>query len=81
MGAILLGKSSAVFGIPAEILPLKTHIKHDRARFRFRNSDFAKVFLKTKDGIRAFIVEKTQDGRHFTCNESLEQGRNERRAA
>jgi len=81
MGAIRIGKGSAVFGIPLEILPLKTHIAHDRARMRFRNTDFAKVFLKTKTGIRSFIVEKSQDGKHFACNESMEQGRNERRAA
>ena len=48
---------------------------------RFRNTEFAKVFLKTKTGIRSFIVEKSQDEKHFTCNESMEQGRNERRAA
>jgi hypothetical protein len=81
MGAILIGKSSAVFGTPLEVLPLKTHIEYERARFRFRNTDFARVFLKTKTGIRSFIVEKSQDGKHFTCNESMEQGRNERRAA
>jgi hypothetical protein len=81
MGAIILAKGSAVFGIPLEVLPLKTHIEHERARFRFRNLDFGRVFLKTNDGIRAFIVEKSDDGRHFTCNENMEQGRNERRAA
>jgi hypothetical protein len=45
-----------------------------KQRLRMRNKHFAKLFIKTPNGIRCFILEDCGD--RWFCNPKLEQGRN-----
>jgi hypothetical protein len=61
-----------VFGIPKSTVPI-AGLPLGRVRLRFRNDDFARVFIRTKEGIRRFFIEDG-GGQWF----AHEEGRNTR---
>ena len=65
-------RKNAVYGV----MPTKplANFPAGRIRLRLRNTDFARVFVKTATGIRQFIVRDAGD----TWEPLFEQGRNER---
>lgn len=69
-----------VWGVPPKMLPFLTELP-GRVRLRFRNNDFGRAFIKTKTGIRHFIIFTKDDGESQSWYLAVEQGRNERRAA
>jgi len=73
MSTTLNGKT-VIWGVPERIGRIVTDIP-GRIRLRLRNKEFAKVFIKSPDGIRKFFLTKNEDG---TWSPTLEQGRNQR---
>lgn len=74
MAIIIYGRPKPIYGIPVERKFMIDCIPVDSTlRFKFRSKDWARVFLKTKEGIRHFIlVERTPEYWGF----DYEQGRN-----
>jgi hypothetical protein len=75
MSAIIHGDHHAVWGVKTP-LPLKG-FPQGKVRLRIRNNDFVHAYVKTKEGIRHFIVAE-KDG--FWVPE-YEQGANHREDA
>jgi hypothetical protein len=72
MANIVNGASKCVWGVqdPKPIVGAPP----GRQRLRLRNKDVARLFAKTQDGIRHFIL--VQDGENWAIDPRLEQGRN-----
>ncbi len=62
----------AIFGM-REPMPI-VGAPEGRQRLRMRNNSAAKLFVKTTDGIRSWVLEDKGD--HWFVNPRLEQGRN-----
>jgi hypothetical protein len=63
-----------IFGIPDCVKPIVAPFEFQRARYRFRNDDFAYVFLKTNDGLRKFAIRT--EGDRWIVTFDTEQARN-----
>lgn len=65
-----------VWGVPEEIKPI-ANLPGDTmwTRLRFRNKDFARVFILTPNGIRHFPISINEIGQ-WVIEHDLEQGRN-----
>lgn len=72
MAIIVKGNTKIVFGVQ-EPKPIRG-APAGRQRIRMRNKSGAKLFVKTADGIRCFIIE--DGGDHWFVDPKLEQGRN-----
>jgi hypothetical protein len=80
MAATLIRLSHFVRGIPTEeqrSAPLANAPYDAKVRFRFRNTDWARCYVKTESGIAEYIPE-FKDGKWW-IDESLCQGFNPRR--
>lgn len=66
-----------VFCVPKVIKPI-VGAPEGRQRLRLRECKSGRLFVKTKTGIREFILEDMGD--YWFVNPHLEQGRNERYA-
>lgn len=78
--AKIIGLTGIVFGIPDEAtraLPIRDLPNGARVRLRFRNQDFGRAFVCTREGIRHFILQE-KDGA-FVLNPQFEQGVNVRK--
>jgi len=64
-----------VYGVPKSIKPIVCNVE-GRQRLRLRNTDAARLFVKTPEGIRHFILK--DEGDTWTVDLNLEQGRNVR---
>lgn len=62
-----------VWGVPPEIKPIKCDCE-GRQRLRLRNTEAARLFVKTDSGIHHFIL--VDKGDHWFADPELEQGRN-----
>ena len=62
-----------VFGIPSQI-PLIKNLPDGRVRFRFRNTRTARIYIKSENVVRCFVLEDCGD--HWNCNPRLIQGAN-----
>lgn len=70
--AIFKSSINIVFGV-REPKPI-TGAPHGKWRLRMRKNAIAKLFVKTADGIRSFILE--DKGYSWFANPRFEQGRN-----
>jgi hypothetical protein len=77
MSVKFFGNSGIVFGVPVGEVHLTNAPTGARIRFRFRNDDFARVYIKTSDGISEYIL--CQVGNVYYLNPKMRQGKNERR--
>jgi hypothetical protein len=74
MSITVMGKPSPIRGVPLASKPIKGVPVGAKVRCRFRNNDWARIFIKTAAGIRHFILVDCGDEWGF----DYEQGRNER---
>ncbi len=60
---ILIG-GKIVWGVPSVILPIydeRVPLFGAKLRFRFRHNEFARVFIKTPDGIQQWYLEDLEN--------------------
>lgn len=74
MPIMVKGNTKIIFGV-REPKPI-VGAPEGRQRIRMRNKSFAKLFVKTSNGIRCFILQ--DGGDHWFVTPELEQGRNVR---
>ena len=77
--ATLLTRCPLVYGIPGEREKSAPVIFHDgitakRIRWKFRNNDFVKVYVRTDTGVRLFLAEAEGVAWHIRARN--EQGEN-----
>lgn len=70
-----VSKFPGIHGVPDEVKPFRCDLA-GRVRMRFRQDDFADVFIRTPTGLRAFLLVDAGD--HFTIDPDFEFARNHR---
>lgn len=75
---LIVGSVPIVWGVPpnANRIPIELPDDVVKVRIRFRNTDFARCWLKTSKGIRAFYLGWNESKTHL--KPMIEQGSNYR---